>query len=133
MGCKSVNLRNRRAAIMAQDEGYPYQPLNENLIDTIRSGYIVNTTDGTLTSNSSGRYSDYIPVYPGRSYQCRKYSNRPGYLARYDKDKNFISGANVSNSTQTYGVYPSAANGYRYIRWSGTSGSGGPLSVTRTV
>lgn len=117
---------------MAQDAGYPDQPLNENLIDTVRSGYVVDTTDGTLTSNSNGRYTDYIPVYPGRTYKCTKFSNRPGYLGRYDINKNFISGSDISSSSTYTNVYPSEQNGYRYIRWSATSGSGS-LSVVRTA
>lgn len=132
-GERVVSLRDRRAAMAKAGESFPEQEIGVELIPQVKSGYVVNTTDGTLTANSSGRYCDYIPVYPGRSYKCYKYGNRPGYLARYDKDKNFISGADVGNNNTGYGCYPSKEIGYRYIRWSGTLGSSGTLSVKRTA
>lgn len=132
-GERIVSLLRRRELMAKAGESFPEQEIGVELIPQIKTGYVVDTTDGTLTANSSGRYCDYIPVYPGRSYKCAKYNNRTGYLARYDKDKNFVSGESVANSSSYITVIPSTENGYRYIRWSGTSGAGGPLSVKRTA
>ena len=123
-------LRRRRALMGAKGESFPVQEIGVELIETILTGYVVDADTGALTGNSGGRYCTYIPVNPNYRYQFRKYTNRQGFGAWYDKEKNYISGFSASNnSTYDNKTPPTMA---RYMRWSGYyASSGGPLSIKR--
>lgn len=79
---------------------------NVNLFDkeSATNNKYLSTTDGALLNSSSSSTSDYINVEGNKNYIISGYENNNYYkvVCFYDKDKNFISAINTTNSNTEY-------------------------------
>lgn len=79
---------------------------NVNLFDkeSATNNKYLSTTDGSLLNSSSSSTSDYINVEGNKNYIISGYENSNYYkvVCFYDKDKNFISAINTTNSNTEY-------------------------------
>ena len=91
--------------------------VGENLIDSskLQDGYV--NTNGTWNSSSSYKYTDYIPVEEGETYNF----NTARFLCAYDSNKNALSSKGSASATYSYTVPSGVAYVVLSISTSGLS------------
>lgn len=96
-------------------KGECHEERTKNLFDkdSVNEGYELQSSDGSMTSNSAWYVSDYIPVTPNTTYYLSGNRTFGSTNAFYDKDKKFIA-----YTSAIVGRFTAPSNAY-YVRFNG--------------
>ena len=92
-----------------------YNPIDFGDIDSLPSG-VVNIDNGTITSNSNYKHTDYVAVTGTKLYRLSQHcSYNNYYTACYNSSKTFIAGATLSS--YNYDYYDTSGKRFMYCNF----------------
>lgn len=111
---------NTQSSFTSEGKGFINETIsNKNLFDVSNiTNYFLNVSNGTVSSNSDWRTSDFISIAENQSYTFSWESSSSYFQANvcfYDKNKTFLSGTSYSAGS-TYNKTFNSVNNARFVR-----------------